>query len=267
MPDRPIVLVTGASRGIGAAVAHWLAASGAGIAIVARSAQKLDTVAGQLTRLGATPLPLAGDVASAAFCIQAVAQTRKTFGRLDALVNNAGTFEPVAFTADAEPTAWAHALAVNLLGPFYLCRAALPSLRERKGRIVNVSSGAATRALPGAGAYCAAKAALNHFTQVLAAEEPAVTSVAVRPGVVDTEMQALIRSKGPGVMPAEQAAFYRDLKTQGRLEPPRVPARCVAWLSLQAPLAWSGRFLNYDDPEILNPAMAFFGENPVMLDS
>jgi NAD(P)-dependent dehydrogenase (short-subunit alcohol dehydrogenase family) len=262
MSDHPVILVTGASRGIGAAVARWLAAAGAGVALVARSSEKLDVVAGQITRLGGTPLTLAGDIASAGFCARAVAQTQATFGRLDALVNNAGIFEPVAFTADAEPDAWQRAVAVNLLGPFYLSRAALPALRKRQGRIVNVSSGAATRALPAAGAYCATKAALNHLTRVLAAEEPDVTAVAVRPGVVDTEMQRLIRRKGPAVMPAEQAAFYRDLKTDGRLEPPRVPARSIAWLALRAPSEWSGKFLNYDDPELRQPALAFFGEKP-----
>jgi NAD(P)-dependent dehydrogenase (short-subunit alcohol dehydrogenase family) len=262
MADPPAVLVTGASRGIGAAVIRWLAAVGAGVAMVARSAAKLETLAGEITRLGGTPLILAGDIASADFCVRAVARTHATFGRMDALVNNAGTFEPVALTADAEPEAWQRALAVNLLGPFYLSRAALPALRTRQGRIVNVSSGAATRALPAAGAYCVSKAALNHFTRVLAAEEPAVTSVAVRPGVVDTDMQALIRRKGPTAMAAEQVAFYRRLKADGLLEPPRIPARSIAWLALRAPSAWSGKFLDYDDPELRQPALDFFGERP-----
>lgn len=262
MADRPVILVTGASRGIGAAVVRWLAAVGAGVAMVARSAAKLDALAGEITRLGGRPLILAGDIASADFCARAVARTHATFGRLDTLVNNAGTFEPVALTADAEPEAWQRALAVNLLGPFYLSRAALPALRTRQGRIVNVSSGAATRALPAAGAYCVSKAALNHFTRVLAAEEPAVTSVAVRPGVVDTDMQALIRRQGPNAMPAEQVAFYRRLKAEGLLEPPRIPARSIAWLALRAPSAWSGKFLDYDDPELHQPALAFFGERP-----
>ncbi|MFY9942320.1 MAG: SDR family NAD(P)-dependent oxidoreductase [Desulfobacterales bacterium] len=262
MFERRVVLVTGASRGIGAAVARWLAAVGCGVAMVARSTEKLDALGGEITRLGGTPLVLAGDIASADFCARAVSRAHATFGRMDALVNNAGTFEPVAFTANAAPEAWQRALAVNLLGPFYLSRAALPALRTRQGRIVNVSSGAATRALPAAGAYCASKAALNHFTRVLAAEEPDVTSVAVRPGVVDTAMQALIRRQGPRVMPAEQAAFYRRLKAEGRLEPPRIPARAIAWLALQAPSGWSGKFLDYDDPDLRYRALEFFGESP-----
>ena len=261
MTDHPVILISGASRGIGSAVAHWLATVGCGLALVARSAEQLDARAAETTQLGGSALILPGDIASADFCARAVADTHAKFGRLDALINNAGIFEPVAFTADADPAAWQRNIAVNLLGPFYLSRAALPALRRRQGRIVNVSSGAATRALPAAGAYCVSKAALNHFTRVLAAEEPAVTAVAVRPGVVDTDMQALIRREGPAAMPAEEAAFYRRLKTEGRLEPPDNPARSIAWLALRAPSAWSGKFLDYDAPELRRPALDFFGES------
>lgn len=262
MADNPVIIVTGASRGIGSALAHWLAAVGCGLALVARSAEKLVARAAEIAQLGGKALILPGDIASAGFCARAVAETHAKFGRLDAVINNAGIFEPVAVTADVDPVAWQRNIAVNLLGPFYLSQAALPALRRRRGRIVNVSSGAATLALPAAGAYCVSKAGLNHFTRVLAAEEPAVTAVAVRPGVVDTDMQALIRRLGPAAMPPEQAAFYRRLKIEGRLEPPAIPARSIAWLALRAPSAWSGKFLDYDAPELGRPALDFFGENP-----
>jgi len=123
-----------------------------------------------------------------------------------------------------------------------------------------VSSGAANIAIEGAGAYCVAKAALTHFTRILAAEEPLVTSMAVRPGVVDTQMQAMLRLEGPNVMPPEQAAYYQNLQRHGDLEPPEIPGRAVAWLARHAPRAWSGRFLDYDDPGIVEPARADFGE-------
>jgi hypothetical protein len=73
-------------------------------------------------------------------------------------------------------------------------------------------------------------------------------------------MQELLRSEGPAKMPPEQAAFYRDLKTAGHLEPPQVPARAIAWLALHAPREWSGDFISYDDPQISEPALAAFGE-------
>ena len=137
--------------------------------------------------------------------------------------------------------------------------AAIPELRDQNGRIVNVSSGAAHHVIVAASAYCAAKAALNQFSRVLAAEELDLTVIAVRPGVVDTRMQELLRSEGPGKMPPEQAAYYTDLHTAGRLEPPHVPARAIAWLALHAPHEWSGAFMNYDDPQIVEPALAAFG--------
>jgi NAD(P)-dependent dehydrogenase (short-subunit alcohol dehydrogenase family) len=100
---------------------------------------------------------------------------------------------------------------------------------------------------------------LNHFSRVLAAEEPRLTVVAVRPGVVDTRMQDTIRQKGARVMPAEQLAYYQSLKASGQLEKPEVPGRSLAWLALHAPVEFSGQFLNYDDPSISQPALAVFG--------
>jgi NAD(P)-dependent dehydrogenase (short-subunit alcohol dehydrogenase family) len=103
-------------------------------------------------------LPLTGDVAREPDCRRVVADTVDRFGRLDALINNAGILGPVARLADADPGEWQYNLAVNLLGPFYLARAAIPHLRSTRGRIVNVSSGAAVKAIEGWSAYCVAKA-------------------------------------------------------------------------------------------------------------
>jgi NAD(P)-dependent dehydrogenase (short-subunit alcohol dehydrogenase family) len=147
-----------------------------------------------------------------------------------------------------------------LIGPFNLSRAAVADLRKQRGRIVNVSSGAANLALETISAYCAGKAALNRFTQVLAAEESTLTALTVRPGVVDTGMQAFIRKAGPKVMKDEQSSYYRQLKERGELEPPEIPARSIAWLALHAPMEFSGRFLDYDDPRIFRPALDVFGE-------
>ena len=88
------------------------------------------------------------------------------------------------------------------------------------GRIVNGSSGAATMVIRGDGAYCVSKAALNHLTRVIATEEPGITCLAARPGVVDTNMQTFLRERGPGAMPAGEATYYRDIKDQCRLGAP-----------------------------------------------
>ncbi len=256
----PVVIVTGASRGLGAAVARWLALAGSAVTLVARSREKLEGIAAEISRLGGRPLICPADVSDFNSCRRAVDSTLDHFGRIDALVNNAGIVQPLARVADADPDEWRRNIEVNLLAPFYLAQAALSELRRRNGRIVNVSSGAANLALETVSAYCTAKAALNHFTRVLAAEEKDVTSLAVRPGVVDTNMQAVLRNESGNAMPAEQIAYYRQLKEQGELEPPEVPARSIAWLALHAPHEFSGQFLDYDDPRISRPARDLFVE-------
>ncbi len=261
MNDHPVVIVTGASRGVGAAVARWLAKVKAGVTLVARSLDDLKRVAGDIHRLGGDAVTFKADVADHRACRRVVEKTLDHFGRIDALVNNAGVFQPVSPIRRADPDAWRYNLEVNILGVFFMCQAAIPQLKEQRGRIVNVSSGAATSVIEAGSAYCASKAALNHFTKVLAAEEPEITAVSVRPGVVDTEMQALIRRKGPEVMPKKQIASYLNPKTRGQLEPPMVPARSIAWLALNAPAELSGMFLNYDDPQIISGSSAVFGKS------
>lgn len=259
MQDRPVIVVTGASRGLGRALAHWLGRAGCAVALMARSARGLSEAAEEVEHLGGEAAVFSGDVADPGDAHAAVTGTLERFGRLDGLVNNAGIAEPLAMVADSNPEAWLRNLKVNLFGPYALARAALPELRTRRGRVVNVSSGAAQLALPAASAYCASKAALTHLTRVLAAEEPEVVSVALRPGVVDTDMQAVLRKADAHGMPSEQAAYYRGLRERGELIPPSLPARSAAWLVLKAPRHLSGRFVSYDDPEIAGPAESDLG--------
>lgn len=261
LPTNSVVIVTGASRGLGAAIARWLAKAGAAVTLMARSEENLKQVAADVRRLGGSPLVVAADVSDVDACRLAVQTTLEEFGRIDALVNNAGVVQPLAPIAETNPEDWRRNIEVNLFASYYLVRATISNLREHKGRIVNVSSGAANLALATVSAYCTGKAALNHFTRVLAAEEPSVTALTVRPGVVDTDMQAVLRSEADNSIPAEQMDYYRQLKERGELEPPEIPARAIAWLALYAPREFSGRFLDYDDPGISQPALHLFGTN------
>jgi NAD(P)-dependent dehydrogenase (short-subunit alcohol dehydrogenase family) len=246
----PVILLTGASRGIGAATARHLARSGASLALVARSRTGTEAVAEEVRQLGGAAICIRGDVADREACLDAVARTLETFSRIDALVNNAGVLEPISSLAAADAGKWRYNLEVNLLGPVNLIQAALPALRKASGRIVNVSSGAALNPVVGWSAYCTAKAGLTHLTRVLAAEERSLTVLSLRPGTVDTEMQASIRRDGASGMTPEKVTHFSALKAEGRLVPPEVPARSVAWLALYAPREWSGEFLDYDDPRI-----------------
>ncbi len=259
MSQPPVIIITGASRGLGAAVADWLARVGSALTLTARSADALSETTDAVIQRGGRALPVAADAAGPEAADKVVRETIDRFGRIDAVINNAGILSPIARLADADPTQWRRNIDVNLLGPVYLIRAALPFLSRSTGRAVNVSSGAADKAISGWSAYCAAKAGLTHLTRVLAAEYPEITAVSIRPGVVDTRMQAEIRKNGEAGMTDEAVAGFRRLKADGALEPPAVPARAIAWLALKAPADWSGRFLDYDDPAVATPAADLFG--------
>jgi len=259
MDQRKVVIITGASRGVGAATACWMGKNSATVVLVARSRNRLDEVAHKVETLGGTALVIPADVSNPAACQNIVDTTLEHYKEIHALINNAGIISPLADIEHADIEQWRYAIQVNLLGPFYLTRFALPSLINTQGRIINVSSGASRTPIPSASAYCASKAALTHFNRVLAEEVSDVTSISVRPGVVDTPMQTQIRQEGLGVMNPRQYTYYADLKAKSQLEPPEIPARSIAWLALHAPHDMSGEFRNYNDPDIAGPALSVYG--------
>ena len=189
MGENRVLLITGASGGLGEAVAGWLGSVGATVVLLARRADALDRVASRLQGMGAVAHVCCADVSNPTECQTCVAEIIERFGRLDGVVNNAGILDPLTTVADADLKQWRHNLEVNLFGPLCLIRESIPQLRDLGGRVVNVSSGAAHHPIYAASAYCASKAGLNQMTSVLAKEEPRITFVSVRPGVVDTAMQ------------------------------------------------------------------------------
>ena len=237
---RQTILITGASRGLGAATARIAAQMESNVVLTARSEEDLVAVAREIESAGGSALAVAGDVSQAANCQRFVAETIQAFGQIDAVVNNAGVLTPIAPIADGDPQQWKESWAVNLLGPFMLTQAALPYLRRSKGRVINVSAGAAVNVYPGWAAYCSAKAGLNHFTRILAAEEPEITAIAFRPGVIDTAMQATIRREGAEGMPDEIYARFVRLHEEQELLPPEVPGCALAVLAFHALREWSG---------------------------
>jgi meso-butanediol dehydrogenase/(S,S)-butanediol dehydrogenase/diacetyl reductase len=160
-----VALVTGASSGLGAAVAQLFADRGATVFGIARDAERLATV------FDAVPggRYASVDITSAAACRDAVAQCVAAFGRLDVLVNVAG-YHQMRHTVSMSDEDWDQDLAVNLNGPFYLCRAALPHLLESGGNIVNVTSIAGVEGEVYSAGYCAAKHGLVGLTRALAVE-------------------------------------------------------------------------------------------------
>ena len=180
-------LVTGASRGIGRAVALALGKAGARVAAVARTPRTLDAVVAEITAAGGRALAIPGDLCEPHFPAEAVKKAVAAHGRLQILVNNAGIliFGEVADTSD---DAWDRMVGLNLSAPFRLTRAALPHLADGGGHVIMVSSLAATHPVEGMAPYCATKAALEQLAAGLMLEvrDQGIQVAVLAPGSVDT---------------------------------------------------------------------------------
>ncbi len=215
------VVITGASRGIGADAARQFASAGANLALLARSAEALDDLAAEI---GGNVLVAACDVSDHAAVTEALGKAHQRFGSLDVLINNAGVIEPIARLEDADPAAWAKLIDINLTGVFNGIRAALPLMKPAGGgTIITVSSGAAHNALEGWSAYCSSKAGAAMLTRALDLEERAngIRAMGLSPGTVATQMQRDI--KASGINPVSELNWEDHI-------PAEWPARALLWM-------------------------------------
>ena len=189
MPTRT-ALITGASRGIGRAIARALSESGARVALCARSTEQLEELAAEIRSAGRETFVAAIDLANSDSIKQAVTQVSKDFGRIDILVNNAGiTKDGLAVRMKKDD--WDAVISTNLTGAFLMCQQVLQGMmRERWGRIVNISSVVGEMGNPGQANYVASKAGLIGLTKSLAQEMGSrnITVNAIAPGFVETAM-------------------------------------------------------------------------------
>jgi short-subunit dehydrogenase len=183
-----VVAITGASKGIGAELARQLAACGAKLVLAARNAAELEAVADQCRESGATVVTVRADVAVEHDCQAIVAGAVLAFGRLDALVNNAGATMWARFEEIEDVSVLERIMRVNYMGAVYCTRHALPYLRESRGRIVGISSLAGRTGVPTRTGYAASKHAMTGFFDSLRIElaDSGVSVTMIYPGFVAT---------------------------------------------------------------------------------
>lgn len=196
--ERKVVLITGASAGIGAALARALARQGRDLVLTARRADRLEALATEVRALGVDVLTVPADLEDPAAPDTIVGAALAQFGRLDVLVNNAGFGLPMVFS-EAEPADLRQQIAVNFVAPLLLARAALPHLIARRGTLINIGSAITSVPNPALGAYGATKAGLAYWNDALRRElwHRDVHVCLVEPGPVKTEFFSALMEFAP----------------------------------------------------------------------
>jgi 3-oxoacyl-[acyl-carrier protein] reductase len=242
--ENQVIIVTGASRGIGAATALELAKQGAKVVLTARAKETLESITKSVHAEGGDALAVSCDVTNYPDVENVVKIALKHYGNITGLINNAGIIEPIARLENTLAKAWEQTISTNLVGAYNGVRAVLPHFYDQgRGLIINLSSGAAHKALEGWSAYCASKAGLAMFTKAIAleAEGRGVMVYGFAPGLVDTDMQVQIRSSGinqVSQLPKE------------KLSSPKDAAIAMTWLCANSPQDLSGQEIDIRDASL-----------------
>ncbi|EGX91094.1 short-chain dehydrogenase/reductase, putative [Cordyceps militaris CM01] len=250
-----VFIVSGASKGIGAAVTRHLLGQAHKVVLTARSGDLLERVraahpdqveyvAGDM----ADPtVRVRGERTEIATRLAEVAVNK--FGRIDGVVVNHGVLENTTL-ADMSVESFRSMYEINVVSCFALAKAALPELRKTKGCIVWVSSGAAAKTYQAWGGYGSSKAAINSLSGHLAIEEKDITSIAIQPGRVDTDMQQLIRDTGSNTMDKAVYDTFVQAKESGGLLKPEQPGNVIARFVASPSKELSGKFTGWNSPEL-----------------
>ena len=241
------IIITGASRGIGAATAFEFSDQGANVILIARSADKINEIADKINKNNKKnqnkAIAISCDVSNFDNVDSAANQAFQTFGSIDCLINNAGVIDPIERLDESDPQAWSTVIDINIKGVYNGMRAVMPQMRKQSsGTIVNLSSGAASNALEGWSHYCTSKAAVKMLTMAGHKEsfEYGITTVGLSPGTVATDMMAEIKESG--VNPVSQLDWSVHI-------PPEWPARAIAFLCSEKGKEFSGTDFSIKTPE------------------
>jgi len=245
-----VAIVTGGSRGIGAAIVKTFAAEGARVALVYRGSQSAaEAVVKEITDKGGVVKAFQVDVANGAEVEKLCRQVQSEWGRIDILVNNAGIIRDQLFVR-MEPKDWDDVINTNLTGTVNFCRAVAydPMMKQRRGRIINISSVAADFVNQGQTNYAASKGAINAFTRALAAELASrnVTVNAIAPGFIETDMSAPLRNKAGDLI-------EKKLIPMKRVGKPDDIARVAVFLASEDSAYMTGQVLTVDGGLSLGP--------------
>jgi 3-oxoacyl-[acyl-carrier protein] reductase len=227
--ENQVAIVTGAGRGAGRAIALTLAHEGASVVAVARTKSEVDRLATEIAAANGVCEAISADVANPADVQRMAAQALERFGRIDALINNAGIGGPISSVDETPVDEWRRTLDVNLTGPFLCSQAVLPTMKEqRSGHIIMISSGAGKQGYPNMAAYCASKFGLHGLAQSLAAE---VSDLNIRVSTILPGSIAETNFSGQrkGWIPRPGAKYLR----------PEDLADAILFLLHQPPSAWT----------------------------
>lgn len=184
-----VVVITGASSGIGEGTAQTLAAKGAKLVLAARRVDRLESLVSDIENAGGSAIAIATDVSKREDVEKLISHTHEKYGHIDVLINNAGIM-PVAPMELARVDAWDKMIDVNVKGLLYGIGAALPNMKQRKsGHIINVASVAGLKVFPNFTVYCATKHAVRAISEGLRQESPEIRVTTISPGLIATELE------------------------------------------------------------------------------
>jgi NAD(P)-dependent dehydrogenase (short-subunit alcohol dehydrogenase family) len=242
-----VAIVTGSGRGIGREIARHFAAEGARVALASRTQEQLQQTEELIRSAGGQAMAIPTDVTDVSQVEAMVSRVGETWGPVDILMNNAGSFNAIGPVTEVDPDTWWRDITINLLGPFLCCRAVLPQMQKRgQGRILNMTGGGTAGPIPYGSGYGSSKAAIMRFTETLDREvfSSGVIVFAMGPGLVRTAMTELQLETPAG---KKWMGRIKDRFDQGGDVPPTLAAGLAVELASGRLDAFHGRGFNSSD--------------------